>query len=781
MDKLWAKDSGETLLDHSLNVVKVAKLVCEGLPVSPDERDKLVKILVQLAALHDVGKAAKGFQEVLRGGAKRWHRHEILSVAIASQIALEVANEGLLAIITHHKSIPEGNVSQKEKCLPDNELPFLEPNVFFDMVAELKPNEILLRELLSDLDKEIKANWCIEYLDFNSMNLDKPGREWLERRKGIGQQSRIKPENRRFASMLRGLLITSDHMASAQVKPIKLQSLLPFHNKVQEFEFRNKPALPFQEKCGNSIGDTILKAPTGSGKTGAILLWAEKNQTENGRLFYALPHTASINAMHKRLQKIYSKEVIGVSHQENRADGEKFTSNTEGMVGILHHKSAAYLFRMFEQECCTTKAAKMARTVNGLARELYHPIRVTTPHQILRVALQGKGWELGLVEFPNACFVFDEIHCFEPLLVGLTIATAKWLKSFGAKLLFASATIPTFLENIIKAELGIKELNVVCPNHELEGDREVCNKIRHRIIVQPGSLVDALPTIINHIKNSSQTVLIVCNHVATSQKVWHQLRQEFGKQVMLLHSRFNSLDRTRIEEAITSNNPPRILVATQAIEVSLDLDYDKAYTEPAPADALGQRLGRVNRKGSRSEPAPIIVFEEPSNGHLYDENITQKTIELLKKIDNLTEQELTEVVNAVYQGGYTGKSLEEYQRGLQNSIISKFDANILAGSYRAWVEEVIEKSDGQIEVLPIEGTDINGLQVNIFQEFKEHFDEKNYLQAKRLLVPIRIGQWWKLTNEGVLYYREEIREWVTTLSYSSNEGLDLSTQIENIL
>lgn len=781
MDTLWAKDNGETLFVHSLNVVKVAKLVCEALPVSLNERNELSKILIQLAALHDVGKAAKGFQEVLRGKSKKWHRHEILSVAIASQIASEIMNEGFLAIITHHKNIPEGVINQGEKCLPDNELPFLESNVFYDMVAELKENEVLLRELLNNLDKQVKANWCLDCLDLNSMNLEKPGRVWLERKKGIGQRDRIKAENRKFASMLRGLLITSDHMASAHVKPINLPSLLPFHNKVQKFEFRDKPALPFQEKCGNSIGNTILKAPTGSGKTGAILLWAEKNQTENGRLFYTLPHTASINAMHQRLQKIYSKEVIDISQQGNRSGGEKSTSNAEGIVGVLHHKVTAYLFRMFEQECCTTKAEKMARAVKGLAKELYHPIRVTTPHQILRVALQGKGWELGLVEFPNACFIFDEIHCFEPLLVGLTIATAKWLKSFGAKLLFASATIPTFLENIIKTELGIKELNVICPNPKLEGDKEVCNKVRHKIIVHPGSLVDTLPIIINQIKSSNQTVLIVCNHVATSQQVWKRLQKEFGEQVMLLHSRFNSLDRTRVEETITGNNPPRILVATQAIEVSLDLDYDRAYTEPAPADALGQRLGRVNRKGSRSEPAPIIVFEEPSNGHLYDKNVTQKTIQLLKQINNLTEQELTEIVNTVYQDGYTGKSLEEYQRGLHNSIISKFDANILAGSHKAWVEDVIEKSDGQIEVLPVEGTDVNGLHINIFQEFKQHFNEKNYLQAKRLLVPIRIGQWWKLKNDSVVYYCEEIREWITTLSYSSHEGLDLSKQIESIL
>ena len=58
--------------------------------------------------------------------------------------------------------------------------------------------------------------------------------------------------------------------------------------------------------------------------------------------------------------------------------------------------------------------------VNSLTREMWFPIRVCdTPHQILRYSLQGKGWELMLSEFPNACFIFDEIHAYEPRIIGL--------------------------------------------------------------------------------------------------------------------------------------------------------------------------------------------------------------------------------------------------------------------------------------------------------------------------------------------------------------------------
>ena len=428
--------------------------------------------------------------------------------------------------------------------------------------------------------------------------------------------------------------------------------------------------MSFQERCADTKGDAILKAPTGSGKTAAILLWAAKNQAENGRLFYVLPHTASINAMHQRLQKVYGKDT----------------------VGVLHHKNAAYLFRLFENDYSSTDAAKMAQTISGLARELYHPIRVTTPHQILRVALQGKGWELGLAEFPNACFVFDEIHAFEPLLVGLTLATIKWLKTMGAKVLFASATVPSFLEKILKEQIGIPDSNIISPNPKYKDDKAVLDKIRHSIEIRPGSLLSNIDTVISEIKTSGKTALIVCNHVATSQNVYKIFSNEFN-DTKLLHARFNAEDRMNIETQIQSKTPPRILVATQAVEVSLDLDYDCGYIEPAPADALGQRLGRINRKGSRNEPASVVIFEEPSATMKekpmylpYDKEVTQETVDLLRHVNLLTEQQLTDIVNRIYGDGYQGDSKEDYKKGIENSSIKEFDENIIAGTHKDWVE-----------------------------------------------------------------------------------------------
>ena len=80
-------------------------------------------------------------------------------------------------------------------------------------------------------------------------------------------------------------------------------------------------------------------------------------------------------------------------------------------------------------------------------------------------------------------------------------------------------------------------------------------------------------------------------------------------QTELLHGRFNMRDRSEKEQIIrnatgskSDARRPIVLVATQAVEVSLDIDLDTIYTEPAPLEALVQRFGRINRRGETERP-----------------------------------------------------------------------------------------------------------------------------------------------------------------------------------
>ncbi len=741
---LWAKDTGETLFAHTLNVVHMAQQVCANLPFGADERTALMTVLRQLAAFHDLGKCASGFQEALRTKQSWGHRHEILSTALAAQLNPQLEAAGLLAVITHHRSLPPDHTTEQEKCLPDDELPFDDAPAWHAMVAELQSNAEALQTLLDELARQTGLALSPLSLD----KLDSLGLPEACLRRSF-QPRRMDAFQRRRASLLRGLLVTSDHIASAGTVTIPaVPRLADFEPNIRRWELGNESARPFQEQCRMLEGDAILRAPTGSGKTLAAALWAMRNQTENGRFFYVLPHTASINAMYRRLLRWF--------------DGR------EELVGVLHHRNAAFLFELQEDDD-PRERAKQAKALADLAHEMYHPIRVCTPHQILRVSLRGRGWEMGLSEFPNACFVFDEVHAFEPLLVGLTLATARWLKQQGAKLLFASATLPKFLEKLLVETLDIPPKRIVAPDPAKSGDREVCEKVRHCVEVREGSLLDNLPRIVSEIEESQQTALIVCNHVATSQAVWCELHDKYDINAALLHARFNARDRARTERDITSATPPRVLVATQAVEVSLDLDYERGYSEPAPADALGQRFGRINRKGARP-PAPIVVFEQPSAGHLYDEATTQRTVKLLAQVGLLTEQRLTDIVDEVYADGYQGQARAEYEQGLYHPVITRLEQDIIAGTHRPWVEDVIQGADRQVEVLPSE----------LLPKYQALLDERRYLEARMLLVPIHLGQHFKALRDGTVTYDKKLHEWVTTLHYSPESGLDLSRVIANI-
>jgi len=100
---------------------------------------------------------------------------------------------------------------------------------------------------------------------------------------------------------------------------------------------------------------------------------------------------------------------------------------------------------------------KIAREMASLSKEIFHPVKTCTPHQILRFMLKGKGWEQALIEFPEGCFIFDEIHAYEPKILGLLLASAKWINKMGGKCLFLSATFPKFIVDILKNELFIRD------------------------------------------------------------------------------------------------------------------------------------------------------------------------------------------------------------------------------------------------------------------------------------------------------------------------------------
>jgi len=506
--------------------------------------------------------------------------------------------------------------------------------------------------------------------------------------------------------------------------------------------FNVSPTKPygFQIRAARTNGNLILRAPTGSGKTEAALLWAQLNQAKNGRLFYALPTTASINSMYLRIKRLFNDT-------DNR------------LVGLLHSRTISSLYSMFERDN-PMASQKTARTIGSLVREMYFPFRVCTPHQILRYTLQGKGWEAMLSEFPHSVFVFDEIHAYNPKLTGLTIATAKYLTKHKATCIFLSATLPTFLRKLIRRELEV--ISYIQPSNLNASDRKILRQKRHAIEVVGGNILSNIDLIAKEAEKTQSTI-VVCDHVPTAQKVYMAIKKRV-RNTVLLHSQFARRDRNTIENDLR-HTLPKILISTQVVEVSLDLDFQQGFTEPAPIDALVQRMGRINRHAAQRQPAKVLIFEKQvsSDNTVYSEDLRERSLSALRDLPMpLSEEELDNAADEIYGNGYTGEDKEEYNDGLNYERLKYWQRHLLAGTDQDWIDEIIDRQEGTEELLP----------EPLLEEYSALKQKGLTLEANDLLVPV--GRWRLayLFKEGRIDISGDLRI-LTGCSYTKEMGLEI--------
>ncbi|MGI0081034.1 MAG: CRISPR-associated endonuclease Cas3'', partial [Nitrososphaerales archaeon] len=316
-----AKDDGETLSQHVSRCINVAKRIIPSLPLSEDENFQLLNDVVLALALHDVGKAATGFQDVLTKKAKNWQhrRHEILSASFAS--AITSANEAIIfAVLTHHKSIPNDALQLERRALQRESIPLGEAESFKSwgkMKKEWFDNYESFLESWTRICNEIGREDLVHTKSLPSLRLDE---SWLERGASPYAQLRKQSyEDRRYFSLIRGLVMICDHMASGHYMPEMNGPSPVVTSEARLIEEMHQSPRAFQILMAKTKGSTILRAPTGSGKTEAALMWASTNAGKYSRLYYILPNIASINAMFERLKSVYGEKSVGLLHSRARA------------------------------------------------------------------------------------------------------------------------------------------------------------------------------------------------------------------------------------------------------------------------------------------------------------------------------------------------------------------------------------------------------------------------------------------------------------------------------
>jgi len=732
MGQLLAKPD-ETILEHTENALKVFKSIKEAYPNVPElcGVEDFWEHLFYSIFFHDFGKGATGFQKMLKEGNRKspWkYRHEILSAGFTSTLDYDQQYKDAigLAIITHHKDI--NKLRERYNTFPSDN----GKKLYQKKLSELEPN---LEELLN-YSVFIKR-WSKEYLGYELDNynlissikeLNDVYRDSVRVYFNEWEDEECTTLHRKYGIFLRGFVNACDHLASGSKYEI-LTGISDMRSMYDFPEFRK-----VQEEAAKVKGSAFLTSPTGSGKTEASLLWSDNNQNSNKskRVFYLLPYTASINAMYKRLQKDFGNN---------------------DLVGLLHGKASYFLYKELSGDNADYDRVKSnIREIRNLSKKIYRPYKILTPFQIMKAFFGSKGFEMQISEMTNGLFILDEIHAYDAHTTSLILEILKILKNdYNVDMLVMSATLPTFIKNLFKENLGITT--------EIKMDKtELKEFTRHRVNIVPGSIMDNLDLIHEDLENGVR-VLIVCNTVLRAQEVFEELCDEIENSA-LLHSRFMLRDREKIEKSLDKLD---LLVGTQAIEVSLDIDYDVLYSEPAPIDALIQRFGRVNRK-RREKLAPVNIFSEGSKSdkYIYPPEIVAKTLANLENVEVIEEELIQDIVDDVYGDGYVGKDREEFERVQKN----------FESFYRRIVPFINDKGS-EIEFYSLFNSyEVVPLKYKL--EYQRELEEKRYFEAMSYILHISTGQFKKLEKEDNVEY--DMETYFVNMVYDEKLGLRLDME-----
>ncbi len=389
---------------------------------------------------------------------------------------------------------------------------------------------------------------------------------------------------------------------------------------------------PLQEAliaATDAPGLYIVEAPMGMGKTEAALAAAYRRWSEGGErgLYFALPTQLTSNRIHDRITGFL----------------DRIVADRDSVQALVHGNAWLFPDRIRPLQPTHANADGDAtdahRWFASGRRALLAPFGTGTIDQALMAVMAAKHSALRLFALSGKAVVIDEVHSYDPYTSALVDRLVKCLLEVGCSVFVLSATLTARRRRELVAAAGacvpeampeampedyplITRVKVGSPVAEPiriggETPRETTVRIERRSPGDPGAL-----QAIADAAESGACVLVIRNTVRSAQETYLALksliRAERGIETGLIHSRFTFLDRQKNEglwmERLGRDGKERpkygaVLVATQVVEQSVDIDADLLVTDLAPVDLLIQRLGRLHRHRRESRPAG---FETPT-------------------------------------------------------------------------------------------------------------------------------------------------------------------------
>ena len=691
------ENGGMTLESHLGSVASFAVLAARHAGMD-------IEIARQGALLHDIGKASIVFQRRLKNRPSPLElpfRHEIASLFFLKLSHPELWPFMVSMIIAHHKSIYKD----------------ISTTGIIDLDIEYK-EDILQFHLTGFSSWVADAIGILTNLNFPCVTHETVITEDDAREAYFFALDYCKKSPKGW-SPWKGLLIGADHIASA-VGDFKENVPILFATPNVDYYNRKGDLYPLSLiDSDKAKKHTFVKAPTGAGKTDFLIKRCQ------GRIFYTLPFQASINAMYERIL-----HDLG-GHVED--------------IRLLHSISQLVI----NEEHI---AKKVIQDKFGAS------IKVLTPHQLSSIAFGTRGYESILFDLQGSDIILDEIHTYSDIMQSIVLKMVEVLKHVGCRIHIGTATMPSVLEEAIFEILGKEDVQYV----QLP-DAILTSFNRHKIY-KTTTFTNILPVLEEAIEQKKK-ILIVCNRVSNAQILFERMEEFYPKTAkMLIHSRFKRGDRNRLEKELKDvyNITPHacIVVATQVVEVSLDISFDLMITETAPIDALIQRFGRINRKRTadtigKYKPIYVIAPPEKNSDCLpYNPKVLKNSFDVLPANGELLkETELQSLINSVYP---------EIER-----LDIDLDAVFVNEKWR--LKELCHLPKSAL----IEKLDIDSVAC-ITQEDDETGKYRNANKEERILmeIPVRYNSLrWKNLKQLDIGTHPFI---IPDIAYSSERGLDLT-------
>lgn len=418
----------------------------------------------------------------------------------------------------------------------------------------------------------------------------------------------------------------------------------------------------------------ILEYPMGEGKTEAALYLADIWQQQTGMgCYFAMPTQATANAKFLDFKKYLGKRYDRVNFH------------------LIHGQaSMSEMYQQLQNPTDKDNVVADEWFINN-RRSILSSHAIGTIDQILYAVLNIRYNSIKLYGLSNKIVIFDEVHSYDIYTLSILKLLIKYLKDIGCSVVLLSATlnhsartelIESFGGDVLQNNVGYPRVTFI-NNGKTTIKHVPCDNKKFGIkFITRDQMADSLEQKLV----SGGCAAVVCNTVKIAQETYSQLKQIFGDIVYLYHARYPFSDRDKREKHIISlfgknskNRPDKaIVVATQVIEQSLDIDFDFMISFIAPIDALMQRMGREHRHYIPNRPIHdaefyIVLNEDVADygttGLIYSPYHLLRTYLTLKDIKQINIPNDVDIfIEKVYEEHDFGcfiDEMKEYENGMQ--------------------------------------------------------------------------------------------------------------------